>query len=103
VVVFYCFVLATPIWLNTLLLLLLATMVFVPIRYLYPSRNRAAQRTTHTLGVIWALCVAVLLLQLPRPSRWLACLSLYFPLYYVAVSLHLHFRTPRSIGGAGGP
>lgn len=103
IVVFYCFVLATPVWANTLLLLMLAAMVFVPIRYLYPSRNRAAQRTTHVLGVIWALCVVVLLLQLPRPSRWLACLSLYFPLYYLAISFHLHFRTARPASGATGP
>jgi phosphatidylcholine synthase len=95
IVVFYYFVLATPMWLNTVLLLLLSAMVFVPIRYLYPSRNRVAQRTTHVLGVIWALCVVWLLLQFPRPSRVLAVLSLYFPLYYLAVSFHVHFRNRR--------
>ncbi|MFN8628057.1 MAG: CDP-alcohol phosphatidyltransferase family protein [Candidatus Binatia bacterium] len=98
IVVFYCFVLATPIWMNTLLLLVLAAMVFVPIRYLYPSRNPTAQRTTHVLGVLWALCIAVLLLQIPRPSRVLACLSLYFPFYYLAVSLHVHFRDRHAAG-----
>jgi phosphatidylcholine synthase len=102
VVVFYCFVLATPRWLNTVLLLVLSAMVFVPIRYLYPSRNRVAQRTTHALGVIWALCVVVLLLQFPRPSRLLAGLSLYFPLYYLAVSFHVHFRNHRAPGRAVG-
>jgi phosphatidylcholine synthase len=98
IVVFYCFVLATPMWLNTLLLLSLSAMVFVPIRYLYPSRNRVAQRTTHVLGVIWALCVVWLLLQFPRPSRVLAVVSLYFPLYYLAVSFHVHFRNRRPAG-----
>jgi phosphatidylcholine synthase len=100
VVVFYCFVLATPVWMNALLLLVLAAMVFVPIRYLYPSRNRVAQRTTHVLGVVWALCVAVLLLQFPRPSRLLAVLSLYFPLYYLALSFHVHFRDRRAVAGS---
>jgi phosphatidylcholine synthase len=71
---------------------LFSVLVFVPIRYLYPSRSPVAQRTTHVLGVVWALCVAILLVQFPTPSRILACLSLYFPLYYLAVSFHVHFR-----------
>jgi phosphatidylcholine synthase len=92
IVVFYLFVLATPMWLNTLLLLVLSAMVFVPIRYLYPSRNPVARRTTHVLGVLWAGCVVWLLLQVPTPSRIVAGLSLYFPLYYFVVSFHVHFR-----------
>jgi phosphatidylcholine synthase len=92
VMVFYFFTLATPVWFNRLSLLLFSVLVFVPIRYLYPSRSPVAQRTTHVLGVVWALCVAILLVQFPTPSRILACLSLYFPLYYLAVSFHVHFR-----------
>ena len=91
IVVFYFFILGTPVWFNTALLLFLSVMVFVPIRYLYPSRNRAARRTIYVLGVVWALCVAVLLAQFPRPSPTLAWLSLYFPIFYVAVSLWVHF------------
>jgi phosphatidylcholine synthase len=92
IVVFYFFALATPVWFNTTLLLLFAVMVFVPIRYLYPSRNPVAQRTTHVLGVVWGLAVVLLLAQFPTPSRTLAWLSLYFPVYYFAVSFHAHFR-----------
>jgi len=92
VMVFYFFTLATPVWCNRRSLLLFSVLVFVPIRYLYPSRSPVAQRTTHVLGVVWALCVAILLVQFPTPSRILACLSLYFPLYYLAVSFHVHFR-----------
>lgn len=94
IVVFYFVALATPVWFNTALLLAFAVMVFVPIRYLYPSRNPVAQRTTHVLGVLWALAVVVLLAQFPTPSRTLAWLSLYFPIYYFAVSFHVHFRHP---------
>lgn len=91
VLVFYFFTLATPVWFNTLSLLSFSVLVFVPIRYLYPSRNPVARRTTQVLGVVWAVGVAILLVQFPTPSRLLAWLSLYFPLYYFAVSLHLHF------------
>ena len=92
IVVFYFYVLGTSVWTNAGFVVLFSILVFVPIRYLYPSRNPVARRTTHVLGIVWAFCVALLLLQLPAPSRLLAWGSLYFPIYYFAVSLRVHFR-----------
>ena len=74
------------------MLIVLSILVFVPIRYLYPSKNKTAQRTTYGLGIIWAVCMFTLMAQFPTPSRRLAALSLFFPLYYFAISFHLHFR-----------
>jgi len=93
IVVFYLYALGTPIWFNVAILLSLSILVFVPIRYLYPSRNRTAQKTTYALGGLWALCMFILLAQFPAPSRMLAWASLFFPIYYMALSLHLHVRT----------
>ena len=92
VVVFYLYLLATPLWINVAVLIVLSILVFVPIRYLYPSRNPIAQRTTHALGVLWGICVVLLLAQLPVPSRRLGWWSLFFPAYYMAMSLHVNFR-----------
>ena len=92
VVVFYLYTLATPLWFNNAVLVVLSVLVFVPIRYLYPSKNKTAQRTTYALGSIWGVCMFVLMAQFPTPSRQLAALSLFFPLYYFAISFHLHFR-----------
>jgi phosphatidylcholine synthase len=94
IVVFYLYTLGTPVWLNNLVLAGLAILVFVPIRYLYPSRNPTARLTTHVLGIGWAVCLIVLLAQFPTPSRTLAAASLYFPIYYFGISLHLHNRQP---------
>src|SRR5262249_10143394 len=94
VVVFYFYALGSPLWFNVGTLLLLSILVFVPIGYLYPSRNPTAQRTTYGLGILWGLCFVVMLAS-PPPSRWLAWLSLYSPAYSMALSLHLHFRTGR--------
>jgi phosphatidylcholine synthase len=96
IVVLYLYVLGWPTWVNALWFAGLAAMVFVPIRYLYPSRNPFAQRTTYALGILWALLVLVLVAQLPTPSRDLARLSLFFPAYYVALSFWAHFRLPRA-------
>jgi len=92
VVVFYFYALGSPAEFNMAMLVLFTFLVFVPIGYLYPSRNPTARRMTHALGAVWGLCVVTLLVQFPSPSHRLAQVSLFFPIYYFAVSLHLHFR-----------
>jgi phosphatidylcholine synthase len=92
VVVFYFYTLGTARWFNVTALLVFSVLVFVPIGYLYPSKNRTAQRTTYALGIVWAICMTALLIQFPTPSRTLAWISLFFPIYYMGISLHLHFR-----------
>jgi phosphatidylcholine synthase len=99
VVVFYLYALGSPAWINNVLLIVLSILVFVPIGYLYPSKNPTLQRTTYVLGSLWGVLMLALLLQFPHPSRQLAWVSLFFPAYYFAISLHLHFRRDRN-GGA---
>jgi len=69
-------------------------MVFVPIRYLYPSRSPVARPLTYVLGGIWGVMVVALVLQFPSPSRTLAEVSLFFPAYYMLFSFYLHFTHP---------
>ncbi len=94
IVVFYYYVLGTPPWFNVALLILFAIMVFVPIRYLYPSRNPFAQKTTYILGGLWGVAMFTLMFQMPAPSSLLAWLSLLFPAYYMGLSFYAHFRLP---------
>ena len=94
VVVFYMYTLATPQWFNVAAFLAFGIAVFVPIRYLYPSKNKTLQRTTYVLAALWALSLVLVLAQFPHPSRALAAASLFFPVYYFAISFHLHFRQP---------
>jgi phosphatidylcholine synthase len=100
IVVFYLFVaqLAPPV--NAAILLLLAAFVFVPIRYVYPSRTPVLQPVTLALGVVWSALMVVMLWQFPAVSRVVFWGSLIFPAYYVVVSVLLHFkrRLPRSSG-----
>lgn len=101
VVALYLYVLGWSPWTNAAVVALLSVMVFVPIRYLYPSRTRTARSVTYAGGALWALAVFGLLLQFPAPSRRLALLSLTYPAYYVALSLWLHLRTPPSPRNVG--
>ncbi len=91
IVVFYLFVAGLSPLVNAVILLLLAALVFVPIRYVYPSRTRVLQPITLALGVIWAVLMLVMLWQFPAVSRLVFWASLVFPAYYVILSLVLHF------------
>lgn len=90
VAVFYLYALRTPPAANAALMVLLAVLVFVPIAYLYPSRNPFLRPLTLALGAVWGALMIVLLLDLPHPPRRLVVASLAYPAYYFALSLYLH-------------
>ncbi len=92
VVAFYCFVLEWDPWFNGLLVITLSVMVFVPIRYLYPSRNAFLQGLTIALGVVWGVLCFVVVYFLPDPPYALTVASLFFPAYYLALSFWSHLR-----------
>jgi phosphatidylcholine synthase len=92
IVVFYLHVAGWPPTVNLVILLVLAALVFVPIRYVYPSRTATWQMPTVALGLVWGVLMLVLWWQMPDVSRPLLWASFLFPLYYVVLSLVLHRR-----------
>ena len=96
IVVFYLLIARFPSIVNAAILLLLAVLVFVPVRYVYPSRTSILQGPTNVLGVIWGAMMLLMLWQYPAISRPLFLASLLFPVYYVALSLILQFRGSRA-------
>jgi phosphatidylcholine synthase len=100
IVVFYLYVAGLPGGVNAAILGGLAVMVFVPIRYLYPSRGAAFQALTNVLGVIWAVLMLVMLWQLPAVSRPVFLMSLVFPAYYAILSFVLDARRRRGLHAA---
>jgi phosphatidylcholine synthase len=92
IVVFYLFVGRWPLEFNLAVLFALSAMVFVPIRYLYPSRSPVLRMLTVVLGVVWGILVMVILWQMPNVSRSIYWTSLLFPAYYVLLSFALEWR-----------
>jgi len=86
-VVFYLFVMRASSIVNAIILLVLAVFVFVPIRYLYPSRTPYWRLLTIALGLVWGAMLLVMVWQLPVVSPTLLWGSLLFPVYYVVLSL----------------
>jgi phosphatidylcholine synthase len=94
IVAFYLYAAHTPPWLNAAVICALSILVFVPIRYVYPTRTIPFRRLTNALGGLWVIILLFLIWQLPTPSRWLVIGSLYYPLYYTALSFYLHATQP---------
>ena len=92
IVVFYLYLAGFSETVNAVILLLLSMLVFVPIRYVYPSRTTALSAVTIALGIVWGAMMLVLLAQMPDVSRTLFWGSLTFPAYYVALSLALEWK-----------
>jgi phosphatidylcholine synthase len=90
VVVFYLIVAGWPSWVNAVVLLTCVVLVFVPIRYVYPSRTPVLRLFTNVAGSIWSALMLLMLWQYPDESRVVMWVSLVFPAYYVALSLWLH-------------
>ena len=108
VVAFYVIVLDTSTVVTAVTLVVFAVLVFVPIRYLYPSRMERLQGVTLTFTLVWLIAYAVLVVQLPDPNPWVVAASLAYIAYYVGLSLWLTARgagarrAARSVEGSQG-
>jgi phosphatidylcholine synthase len=95
VVVFYVYALKTPLWVNAFLIIFLSFLVFVPIRYIYPSRSPVQRGLMVGIGTVWGLLILLIIYQLPEPDPILIYASLAFPAYYMALSLWLEAQRRR--------
>ena len=92
VVAFYLYVLEWPPALNAAVLVVLAVLVFVPIRYAYPSRMTELRLPTVVLGLVWGTAVLWALAHFESAPRTVLTWSLVYPAYYIGVSLYLHAK-----------
>ncbi len=74
---------------NAAFLAFLVVMVFVPTRYVYPSRTATWRVATTLLGTVWGVCLFMMIWQLPAVDGPWMPLSLVFPAYYFVLSARL--------------
>jgi len=106
IAVLYLYVWGLPPEVNAAILLGLSVLVFVPVRYIYPSRTRTLRIPTLAYAAVFAVATLVLVWRLPATDGpWMA-LSASFVVYYFALSFWLHFRSraghPSTSLGASG-
>ena len=91
IVAFYIIIFKWPPVTVTAILVICSILVFIPIRYLYPSRTIEFRRLTLILSCLWLLSYALILLQMPNPQPFLTYFSLVYMFYYVVLSLYLNY------------
>jgi phosphatidylcholine synthase len=95
IMVFYLFMLRLNVWINLAVVVLLSALVFVPIKYIYPSRTAVHQGLTMALAVVWGIINIVILATYPNQAPWLIWVSLLFAVYYTGMSLYAMYLSPR--------
>jgi len=84
--VIYMMLLGLNPWINLALLLLCNVLIFVPVKYLYPSRNTRLRRLTLGLTYLYGALGVWALLQYPSVPQWVVWISLVYVAYYVLLS-----------------
>lgn len=96
VVVFYLFLLEATPPVATAIVVVLALLVFIPLRFLYVSRLRASRTLHIVLGGLWGLACLLALLVGPGPwRRGLLLASLLYVVFYALHSFVLDYRDRR--------
>jgi len=92
VLAFYLWLLELTPWVGTLWVVGLSAAVFIPWKYVYPSKlaNLTLRYVTCYAGLAWAIVLAWIALQPAGDARiTLAWWSLVYPAYYMLLSLWL--------------
>jgi phosphatidylcholine synthase len=99
IVAFYAIVFEVSPAVLSVVLVVCSVLVFVPIRYVYPTRTIAFRKLSLALTALWLISYAAILVQMPEPAPWLLGFSILYLFYYFGLSLYLSGKriTARSI------
>src|SRR5918993_1366335 len=89
VVAFYAIVFEPGAGTLAAVLVACSLLVFVPIRYVYPTRTLAFRGLSLALTALWLMSYAAILLQMPEPDPLLLTFSILYLFYYFGLSLYL--------------
>lgn len=101
VIAFYAVVMGLRPATTASILVICSLLVFVPLKYIYPSRTKALRRTNLAFTAVWLVTYAILLTQTPDPNPVVVAVSLAYLGYYVAASLWLTLARRRELAAAG--
>jgi phosphatidylcholine synthase len=87
IVVLYMLMLNLPQWVNFGFLMLFNVMVFIPIKYIYPSRNSYLRKLTLGLTYLYGAIGIWGLIQYPNQPEWIVWASFIYVVYYLVLSL----------------
>ena len=95
--VLYMMLLGLNPWVNFVALVVCNILVFVPIKFLYPTRNNRLRRFTLGFTYLYGAVGVWGLLQYPDVPEWVAPVSFIYVAYYAAMSFFPNLGAPKSV------
>lgn len=92
--VFYMFIFASSMTLNAIILSILCILIFVPVKYVYPSRldylteSKFLKILMHAFSIMYGICSAIILSSWPSISHACLFLSLAYIILYLSLSIY---------------
>jgi phosphatidylcholine synthase len=83
-------------WVNLVALVICNILVFIPVKYLYPSRNTRFRRLTLGFTYVYGALGVWGLMQYPNVPQWVAPVSFVYVAYYALLSFFPKFGAPES-------
>jgi|SRR3990172_11046530 len=83
----YMLLMNLPQWLNFGFLMLFNIMVFIPIKYIYPTRNNYLRKLTLALTYLYGAIGIWGLIQYPNQPKWVVWASFIYVAYYIVLSI----------------
>ena len=93
--VIYMMLLGLNPWINLVVLVICNILIFVPVKYLYPSRNTRLRRLTLGLTYMYGAIGVWGLLQYPSVPEWVMWASLFYVAYYGILSFFPKIGMPK--------
>jgi len=84
--VIYMMLIGLNSWINLALLVICNILIFVPVKYIYPTRNTRLRRLTLGLTYLYGAIGIWGLLQYPSVPQWVVWISLAYVVYYALLS-----------------
>lgn len=93
IVVFYIFLLDLPSVFASAILVMFAVTIFLPVKFVYPTRTKYLRPVTLVLAVAFILQLVALMYYFDESSAWLTYSSFIFPFYYFGLSFYVNLKT----------
>jgi phosphatidylcholine synthase len=82
-------------WINAVLVLALALLTLLPVRFIYPNLAPTPWKWLVMVGaILWLGSLVAIWFSYPNAPGWLIATSLIYPAFYTWLSYWLHRRTP---------
>lgn len=94
--VVYMMLLGLNPWINFAALVICNILIFVPVKYLYPTRNNRLRRLTLVVTYLYGALGVWGLLQYPDVPDWVAPVSFIYVVYYAAMSFFPRLGTAKT-------